>query len=211
MKKKIVMLALSLIMATSVITGCGKSDEEKARDEIMSHMDEDEKANIAADQKEIENWEKEQQEKQESLAAEQAALPEYGEDILDTIDIEWTVPLKVTFISEEYYKVTTNDVGTFSAYKSEISKLELTCKILDSDGGTLSYAKGLAEQGIEDAFYEEIGDYVISGYDKGGNILNILITDSEGACLSLEFWTTDDEVRKDIYNRNVESLKQQLQ
>ena len=82
---------------------------------------------------------------------------------------------------------------------------------MDSDGGALSYAKGLAEQGIEDAFYEEIGDYVISGYDKGGNILNILITDSEGACLSLEFWTTDDEVRKDIYNRNVESLKGQLQ
>lgn len=63
MKKKLVMVTLSLVMAISAITGCGKSDEEKARDEIMSHMDADEKANIAADQKEIEEWETEQQEK----------------------------------------------------------------------------------------------------------------------------------------------------
>lgn len=99
MKKKIVMVTLSLIMAMSVFTGCGKSDEEKARDEIMSHMDDDEKANIAADQKEIEKWEEEQQEKQAALEAEQAALPDYSEDVLSQIDIEWTIPLQVTPLS----------------------------------------------------------------------------------------------------------------
>lgn len=207
MKKKIVMVTLSLIMAMSVFTGCGKSDEQKARDEIMSHMDEDEKANIAADQKEIENWEKEQQEKQESLAAEQAALPDYSEDVLSEIDIDWTTPLKVTFISEEYCEEQNFD----TVFKSKIAGLELTYNILSSDGGAMNYAKSVADSGAEDSFYDEIGDYKIAGYDKGGNILTILITNTENGCLSLEFWTTDDEVRKDIYNRNVESLKGQLQ
>ncbi len=211
MKKKIVMVTLSLIMAMSVITGCGKSDEQKAKDEIMSHMNDDEKANIAADQKEIENWEKEQQEKQESLAAEQAALPEYSEDILTQVDVDWKTPLKITTISEEYSEVVPNEQNTVVVYKSQIGGLELTYKILDSDGGTMSYAKQIADSGAEDSFYQEIGDYKIAGYDKGGNILTVLITDSENACFCMEFWTTDKEVRTDIYNRNAESLKSQLQ
>lgn len=211
MKKKIVLVTLSLIMAMSVFTGCGKSDEEKARDEIMSHMDADEKANIAADQKEIENWEKEQQEKQEAAAAELAALPEYGEDILSQVDVDWKIPLKITTISEEYCEVTPNEPKTVVIYKSKIAGLELTYKILDSDGGLMNMAKGNAEQGIENAIYEEIGDYTIGGYDKGGNILTLIVTDAEGSCFCLEFWTTDKEVRTDIYNRNFESLKTQLQ
>lgn len=75
----------------------------------------------------------------------------------------------------------------------------------------MNMAKANAEQGTENAFFEEIGDYTIGGYDKGGNIFTILINHPENGCLALEFWTTDDEVRKDIYNRNIESLKQQLQ
>ena len=199
MKKKLITLTFCLLLSSSVIAGCGKSDEQKARDEIMSHMDSDEKAAIASDQKEIEKWEEEQQEKQAELEAEQAALPEYGEDILDTIDIEWTVPLKVTFVSSEYLEEQSFD----TVFKSKIAGLELTYNILSSDGGAMSMAKANAEQGTENAFYEEIGGYTIGGYDKGGNILTILITDTENGCLSLEFWTKDDEVRKDIYNRNV--------
>lgn len=211
MKKKIVMVTLSLIMAMSVITGCGKSAEQKAKDEIMSHMSDDEKANIAADQKEIENWEAEQQSKQESLAAEQAALPEYGEDILTQIDVDWKTPLKITSITEEYCEVSANEPNTVVVYKSQIGGLELTYKILDSDGGLMGMAKSNAEQGVENAVYEEIGDYIIGGYDKGGNILTLIVTDAEGSCFCLEFWTTNKEVRTDIYNRNFESLKSQLQ
>lgn len=207
MKKKLITLTFCLLLSSSVIAGCGKSDEQKARDEIMSHMDSDEKANIEADQKEIKKWEEEQQAKQESIAAEQAALPDYSEDVLSQIDIEWAIPLQITFVDKEYLEEQSFD----TVFKSKIAGLELTYNILTSDGGAMNYAKSVADSGAEDSFYDEIGDYKIAGYDKGGNILTILITNTENGCLSLEFWTTDDEVRKDIYNRNVESLKQQLQ
>ena len=94
MKKKLITLTFCLLLSTSAIAGCGKSDEQKARDEIMSHMDDDEKAAIASDQKEIEKWEEEQQAKQESIEAEQAALPDYSQDVLSQIEIEWTIPLQ---------------------------------------------------------------------------------------------------------------------
>ena len=45
MKKKLVTITLYLLFGVSVVTGCGKSDEQKAQDEIMSHMDSDEKSN----------------------------------------------------------------------------------------------------------------------------------------------------------------------
>ena len=46
MKKKLIITFATLLFGALLIAGCGKSDEEKAREEIMAHMDADEKANI---------------------------------------------------------------------------------------------------------------------------------------------------------------------
>ena len=71
MKKKLVTITLCLILGVSVLAGCGKSDEEKARDEIMSNMDADEKANIAADQQAIADYEEYKQAVAEAIANEE--------------------------------------------------------------------------------------------------------------------------------------------
>ena len=65
MKKKMVITFGMMLLGSCLLAGCGKSDEEKAREEIMSHMDADERAGIASDQKEMEEWEAEQQAKEE--------------------------------------------------------------------------------------------------------------------------------------------------
>ena len=163
MKKKLVMVTLSLVMAISAITGCGKSDEEKARDEIMSHMDADEKANIAADQKEIEEWEAEQQEKKEAAEAEQAALPDYSEDILTTYDIEWQTPLKATFVLEDYLDESQDEHYLIS----KVGDVSFSYINMDTNDTTsVSYAKSLAEENANDGFYQEFGNYILAGWHK---------------------------------------------
>lgn len=210
MKKKLVMVTLSLVMAISAITGCGKSDEEKARDEIMSHMDADEKANIAADQKEIEEWETEQQEKKEEAEAEQAALPDYSEDILTTYDIEWQTPLKATFVSEDYLDESQDEHYLIS----KVGDVSFSYINMDTNDTTsVSYAKSLAEENANDGFYQEFGNYILVGWDTGGNTENrIVITDSANNC-TINFYirTNNADIRKDVYDRNIQLLKEQLE
>lgn len=210
MKKKLVMVTLSLVMAISAITGCGKSDEEKARDEIMSHMDADEKANIAADQKEIEEWEAEQQEKKEAAEAEQAALPDYSEDILTTYDIEWQTPLKATFVSEDYLDESQDEHYLIS----KVGDVSFSYINMDTNDTTsVSYAKSLAEENANDGFYQEFGNYILVGWDTGGNTENrIVITDSANNC-TINFYirTNNTDIRKDVYDRNIQLLKEQLE
>ena len=180
MKKKLVTITLCLLLGASVITGCGKSDEQKAQDEIMSHMDSDEKANIAADQKEIEEWEAEQQEKKEAAEAEQAALPDYSEDILTTYDIEWQTPLKATFVSEDYLDESQDEHYLIS----KVGDVSFSYINMDTNDTTsVSYAKSLAEENSNDGFYQEFGNYILVGWDTGGNTENrIVITDSANNC-----------------------------
>ena len=52
-----------------------------------------------------------------------------------------------------------------------------------NDTTSVSYAKSLAEENANDGFYQEFGNYILVGWDTGGNTENrIVITDSANNC-----------------------------
>ena len=88
--KKILILALAVVMCLAMLAGCGKSEEEKARDELQdalqSEMGEDAYNQLQDDLKDAAEYEKELQEKAEEQAvsaeAKQAAKAEVDENEL---------------------------------------------------------------------------------------------------------------------------------
>lgn len=211
MKKKLIITFATLLFGASLIAGCGKADEEKAREEIMSHMDADEKANIASDQNEIEKWEAEQQAKKEAAEAEQAAIPDYSEDILTTYDMEWQTPLKVIFISENYLE----DSSGENSFSSEIDGTKLLSSLGNAWlNGAARTAKSCAEQNVNDGFYERYANYTLFGWGTGvtGDDYRITVTDLlNNSSIQFTIYTNNNDTGKDIYDRNIKFLKEQLE
>lgn len=190
MKKKIVMVTLSLLMAMSAITGCGKSDEEKARDEIMSHMDADEKANIAADQQAIADYEASKQAEAEALANEEPV--DYSEVLVEkslndfdfsTDSYDFVLPYDINVLapSDDYFSKKTSSNGylygrtrtemTLALSKLHLSELNLT------DGNCFKNASLIGEcNGISVYTYTE--DYLADIFvcDGSDNLLLIRVS-----------------------------------
>jgi len=216
MKKKIVMLALSLIMATSVITGCGKSDEEKARDEIMSHMSDDEKDAIAADQKEMANYEAEKQAQADAIANEEPI--DYSEVLTDKALSD------VTFNNSELLNLSINTLLPEDEYIYSGKGYEDS-----ASNGTYYYGQN------HPAFYamfaaspiknvpsdaEDLGNYLIYVQpDTNNSGMNLLIVAEKNSdfCVQINFNSYDrnDEFYNNsataILNKNYEYIKEQLQ
>lgn len=211
MKKKMVITFGMMFLGACLLAGCGKSDEEKAREEIMSHMDAAERAGIASDQKEMEEWEAEQQAKKEAAEAERAAIPDYSEDVLTTYDIEWQIPLKVIFISEDYLE----DSSGENSFSSQIDGTSLLSSLGNAwFNGSASYAKSCAEQNTNDGFYERYANYTLCGWDTGatGGEYKIIATDLlNNSSIQFTIYTNNHDTGKDIYDKNIKSLKEQLE
>ena len=108
MKKKLIVTFAMMLLGASLISGCGKSEAEKARDEIMAHMDDDEKAAIADDQKAMADYEAEKQAQADAIANEQPI--DYSEVMSEKSlsDITFqnseliNIPINVLLPGEEY-------------------------------------------------------------------------------------------------------------
>lgn len=135
MKKKLIITFATLLFGALLIAGCGKSDEEKAREEIMAHMDADEKANIAADQQAIADYEASKQAEAEAIANEEPV--DYSEVLTEMSlrDISFSTHSPVENIpfceynilmpSDEYLLSTDIDSGTYE-YGQSRSELFIT-------------------------------------------------------------------------------------
>lgn len=108
MKKKLVVTLTMLLFGILLLSGCGKTEEEKARDEIMSHMSDDEKSAIADDQKAIADYEAEKQAQADAIANEQPIdySEVMSEKALSDITFEnsdvLNIPVNVLLPGEEY-------------------------------------------------------------------------------------------------------------
>lgn len=214
MKKKIVLVTLSLIMAMSVFTGCGKSDEEKARDEIMSHMSDDEKANIAADQKAMADYEAERQAQADAIENEEPI--DYSEVLTDKALSD------ITFNNKELINLSINILLPEDEYLYDGKGYEIEKTVPE---GKYYYGQNLP------AFYsmfsatpisnvsadaEDLGDYLI--YMQSG-IFNFLYVTEKNSDFALQItfngYDSNDEFYLDcaetILNKNYEYIKEQLQ
>lgn len=133
--RKMIIVTVTLLTMVCMLVGCGKSDEQRARDEIMSHMDADEKANIAADQQAITDYEAQKQAEAESIANEKPV--DYSEVLTEMSlrDISFSTHSPVENIpfceynilmpSDDYLLSTDIDSGTYE-YGQSRSELFIT-------------------------------------------------------------------------------------
>lgn len=218
MKKKLITLTFCLLLSTSAIVGCGKSDEQKARDEIMSHMDSDEKANIEADQKEMADYEAEKQAQADAIANEQPI--DYSEVLTDKALSD------ITFNNVEQLNLSINillpeDEYLYNGKGFEIEKT--------SQNGTYYYGQNhpvyytmFSATPIKNmsADAEDLGNYLIymqpDTNDSGMNLLVVAEKNSD-FCVMINFNSYDrnDEFYNNcataILNKNYEHIKEQLQ
>ena len=202
MKKKIVMLALSLIMATSVFTGCGKSDEQKARDEIMSHMDSDEKAAIAADQKEMAEYEAEKE------AAKNEEPIDYSENMVEKSLVEIVNTLRPEFISDSIVSVPDinillpDDQYIYNTYTEGGSRIVYGTS---NDSFEVSVNEGSATA----------VSIVTETFDCGDYTLDVYVGDNSGAFTFTAKGANREFILKidypSIVEKNIDFIKEQLQ
>lgn len=206
MKKKLVTIILCLLLGASVITGCGKSDEEKTRDEIMANMDADEKTNIEADQKAIADYEAEKQAEAEAIANEK---PINYAEVLEEKSIN-----EISFLCGDIPLYELNILVPADEYAYDGHKPE---------SGQYSYGQNKKDLGIIADYcdmntngLELIGsynNYNIYKNQLSDKVISIVIDDGTSRLVSIGFSVFSDEyldVLDEIYKKNLDYIEEQL-
>lgn len=214
MKKKLFITLVMTLLAASLFSGCGKSEEQQARDEIMSHMSDNEKAAIADDQKAIADYEAEKQAQADAIANEQPInySEVMSEKALSDITFQSAevinIPVNVLLPGEEYlYSGKGYDIerdvarGMFNYGQNQ--------KVVDSNFGVIQ-----ANQISGDV--EMCGDYIVSCKLSDNEVgLNFLFIAENGSDYALQITFnsyTDDyyDCAKSMCEQNYEYIKTQL-
>ncbi len=207
MKKKLVTITLCLILGVSVLAGCGKSDEEKARDEIMSNMDADEKANIAADQQAIADYEESKQAEAEAIANEEPV--NYAEVLEERAvnDISFlsgdtpTYELNILVPSDEYsYDGHKPASGQYSYGQNQ------------KDLGIIVDYCDMSTNGLE--LIGSYNDYNIYKNQLSNKVVSIVIDDGTSRLVSIGISVFDDDnldIMNEIYEKNLDYIVEQLE
>lgn len=207
MKKKLVTITLCLLLGASVITGCGKSDEQKAQDEIMSHMDSDEKSNIEADQQAIADYEASKQAEAEAIANEEYI--NYA-DVLEEKSVN-----EISFLCGEIPQYELNILVPSDEYSYDGHKPE---------SGQYSYGQNQKDLGIIVDYcdmntngLELIGsynNYNIYKNQLSSKVISIVIDDNTSRLVSVGISVFGDDyldVLDEIYEKNLDYIVEQLE
>lgn len=212
MKKKIVMLTLSLIVATSTstITGCGKSDGEKARDEIMSNMDTDERASIAADQQAIDDYEAEKQAQADAIANE---TPINYAEVLEEKSLgnitfrdnqQSIVDINVLMPADEYIYAGDDHKTQNGQYFYGQNRANIGMYFFVANG---SVADGMTEVG-------QFGNYTVHSFTDGFGGA-IFVGDGSGMVIKIECKITTNEddlpMVQEIFEKNLNYIVEQFE
>ncbi len=206
MKKKLIITFATLLFGALLIAGCGKSDEQRARDEIMSHMDADEKANIAADQQAIADYEAQKQAEAEAIANEEHI--DYA-NLLEDRDVN-----SISFICGDNPSYSLNVLAPSDEYSYDGH---------NPNSGIYSYGQNKKDLYIVVDYcdmttngLELVGSY--NNYNIFVNHLSskntaIVIDDGTSRLLNIGISTFDDDYlgdMNDIYEKNLNYIIEQL-
>lgn len=207
MKKKLVTITLYLLFGVSVVTGCGKSDEQKAQDEIMSHMDSDEKSNIEADQQAIADYKESKQAEAEAIANEEPVnyvevLEERAVNDISFLSGDTpTYELNILVPSDEY---------SYDGHKPESGQYSYGQN--QKDLGIIVDYCDMSTNGLE--LIGSYNDYNIYKNQLSNKVVSIVIDDSTSRLVSIGISVFDDDyldVLDEIYEKNLDYIVEQLE
>ena len=207
MKKKIVTITLCLILGVSVLAGCGKSDEEKARDEIMSNMDADEKANIEADQKAIADYEAEKQAEAEAMANEK---PINYAEVLEEKSINEISFLCGDTPTYELNILVPSDEYSYDGHKPESGQYSFGQN--QKDLGIIVDYCDMNTNGLE--LIGSYNNYNIYKNQLSSKVISIVIDDNTSRLVSVGISVFGDDyldVLDEIYEKNLDYIVEQLE
>ena len=207
MKKKIVTITLCLILGVSVLAGCGKSDEEKARDEIMSNMDADEKANIEADQKAIADYEAEKQAEAEAIANEK---PINYAEVLEEKSINEISFLCGDTPTYELNILVPSDEYSYDGHKQE--SVQYSFGHNQKDLGIIVDYCDMNTNGLE--LIGSYNNYNIYKNQLSSKVISIVIDDNTSRLVSVGISVFGDDyldVLDEIYEKNLDYIVEQLE
>ncbi len=214
MKKQAMITLTVAVLSILMLAGCGKSEEEKARDEIMSHMSDEEKAAIAEDQKAIADYEAEKQAKADAIANEKPI--DYSEVMTETALTDITfeqselinIPISVLLPGDEYlyggkgYDIEMNLARGMHHYGQNQYVLSETFGVLAS-----SSVSGDAE---------DCGNYTVyteTGMSEIGSYVLFITENNSDAALQISFYSTHEDYQdcvKAMFEKNYAHIKEQL-
>lgn len=206
MKKKLVTITLYLLFGVSVVTGCGKSDEQKAQDEIMSHMDSDEKSNIEADQQAIADYEASKQAEAEAIANEEYI--NYA-DVLEEKSVN-----EISFLCGEIPPYELNilvpsDEYSYDGHKPESGQYSFGQN--QKDLGIIVDYCDMNTNGLE--LIGSYNNYNIYKNQLSDKVISIVIDDDTSRLISIGFSVFSDDyldVLDEIYEKNLDYIVEQL-
>lgn len=206
MKKKLVTITLYLLFGVSVVTGCGKSDEQKAQDEIMSHMDSDEKSNIEADQQAIADYEASKQAEAEAIANEEYI--NYA-DVLEEKSVN-----EISFLCGEIppYKLNIlvpSDEYSYDGHKPESGQYSFGQN--KKDLGIIVDYCDMNTNGLE--LIGSYNNYNIYKNQLSDKVISIVVDDDTSRLVSIGFSIFSDDyldVLDEIYKKNLDYIEEQL-
>ena len=190
-------LVLAILTACMLILGaCGKSEEEKAADEIYSHLDAEEQANVDKDREEIANYEAEKKAEEEAFEAAKEVnyidvLTEWelGKDMLPctdqtlnyghTEDMDLGNSLFILYPDEKYVECNEYNVYYVGHQSSGFSVFRAFYYVQERGEGGLVGAE----------IKEEIGNYTVSAFINDYHFLELAIYDK----------AADKSIRVNIY------------
>lgn len=206
--KKLLMMVLVGIMSVSMLAGCGKSDEEKAVDEIGQHI-QDEAAADGVDleaelQKDYENLQNSKDEKAKQQATKEAIEAEYDDKIKQAKETfaTSTDPKEIREAGLEYITLTKeaqelmheiNDIYAFSILPKSIIEFranyfENKDKYSNYEYVSIHYDKENSDNNGIVIYFNSAGDYSASYYSE----FTIIKSDGKTVSANLSDFITDD-------------------
>lgn len=195
--KKILVMVLAGVIGMSVFTGCGKSEEEKANDEIAQHLRDE----AAADGVDIDKMVEEEAEKYNAeLEAGNKEIADRNE-FVESLKNNEMVPLK------EQYEIYTNATDSATAKEACEEFNKAYDKYLETAIGEYVTDEVIASELLRqnDIYSGEIThlqlqtrvNYLDNCYGKNYNKIQFFTDDNEN--ISLLMWNeTDDQIVSDV-------------
>lgn len=200
-------LALTILTACMLIlAACGKSEEEKAAEEIYNNLDTEEQENVNKDREEIANYEEETEDTKddESISAEESV----PWDSMSSVNLK-DFPVGIRGSVNE------NDVFFPDIlFPSEYTIADGIChaNLNNKDYNTYAYvethARTIADGG--GTYFEQVGNFIIYIKDSVKNIEIKDTTHNYLIHISVEIWGADSDFKDEYLLKNCEYIKEQI-
>lgn len=201
-------LTLAIFTACMLmIAACGKSEEEKAAEEIYNNLDVEEQANVDKDREEIANYDEEAEDTKgdESISAEESV----PWDSMSSVNLkDFPVGIRGSVNENDMFFP---DILFPSEYTiaDGICYASLNNKDYNAYAYVETHARTIADGG--GTYFEQVGNFIIYIKDSVKNIEIKDTTHNYLIHISVEIWGADSAFKDEYLLKNCEYIKEQIE